>query len=132
MLAVDTNVLMRYLRNDDPRQSAAARALIDEADEPLMVGPEVLAEVYWLMKRLLGKTRAEAVIVLHDILDNRNLAVVDAPFVETAIDAYAQGPAGFVDYLIAAMALSRGAASTFTFDRDAARHRSFRLLLSGD
>lgn len=135
MLAVDTNVLLRYLRNDDPAQSSAARRLIDEeasSTAPLQVGTEVLVELHWFMARRLKMPRGEIVTVLHDILDNANLRVVDATHVEAAVDAFAGGPAGFVDYLIAASARARGAEFTYTFDQDAARHEGFRLLTSGD
>ncbi len=131
MLAVDTNVLLRYLRNDDPAQSSAARRLIDEeasSTAPLQVGTEVLVELHWFMARRQKMPRGEIVRVFHDILDNANLRVVDATHVEAAVDAFASGPAGFVDYLIAASARARGAEFTYTFDRDAAQHESFRAL----
>ena len=135
MLALDTNVLLRYLRNDDPVQSPAARRLIDEeatAADPLLIGSEVLVELHWYMARRRKMSRAEIVVVLHEIMDNAHLRVCDTTHVEAAVDAYAVGPAGFVDYLIAATARARGAAHTYTFDRDAAEHESFRLLTSGD
>lgn len=135
MLAVDTNVLLRYLRNDDPAQSSAARRLIDEeatSTAPLLVGTEVLVEIHWYMVRRLKLSRGEIVRVLHEILDNANLRVADATHVEAAVDAFANGPAGFTDYLIAASARARGAEFTYTFDRDAAKHESFRALASGD
>ena len=135
MLAVDTNVVLRYLRNDDPTQSSIARRLIDEdttSADPLLVGPEVLVEIHWYMARRKKMSRAEIVAVFHDLLDNPHLCLGDAVHVEAAVDAFANGPAGFIDYLIAATARARGADVTYTFDRDAARHESFRLLTSGD
>ena len=131
MLAVDTNVLLRYLRNDDPAQSAIARRLIDEdstSAEPLLVGTEVLVELHWFMARRQNLARAEMVRVFHDLLDNAHLRIADATHVEAAVDAFADGPAGFVDYLIAATSRARGAEFTYTFDRDAAKHESFRAL----
>lgn len=135
MRAIDTNILLRYLRDDDLEQSARARRLIDEEaspNDPLLVGPEILVEINWFMARRSKLSRAEMVSVFHDILDNAHLRVADALAVEAAVDAFATGPAGFVDYLIAATARARGAEFTFTYDRDAAGHDGFRLLTSGD
>jgi predicted nucleic-acid-binding protein len=135
MRAIDTNVLLRYLRDDDVEQSARARRLIDEEaslSDPLLVGTEVLVEIGWYMARRLKLSRAEMVAVFLAVLDNAHLRVAEALAVEAAVDAFATGPAGFVDYLIAAAARARGAEFTFTYDRDAAGHDGFRLLTSGD
>lgn len=135
MLAIDTNVLIRYLTNDSPDQSRSAQRLIDEEAsraDPLLVGGEVLAETYWYLAKSRKLPRDTIAAILWALLDNAHLAVPDRTAVTAAVDAYQQGPAGFVDYLIAARARSHGADYTFTFDRDAAKHASFRLLSSGD
>lgn len=135
MLALDTNILLRYLRNDDARQGAAARHLIDDQTtdaDRLLVGGEVLAEFYWFFANKQKLSRQAIVELLWATLDNAHLAFSDETAITAAVDAYAQGPAGFVDYLIAAMARARGAEFTFTFDKDAAKHESFRLLSVGD
>ena len=130
MRAIDTNVLARYLRNDDPRQSPIARDLIDEAaaSDPLLVPNEVLVEIFWLLAKRQKFSRARIADSLWALLDNAHLAFSDRVAVSAAVDAYAQGPAGFVDYLIAATAQACGADYTLTFDREAAGHASFKLL----
>lgn len=130
MRAIDTNVLVRYLRNDDPRQSPIARDLIDEAaaSDPLLVPNEVLVEIFWLLAKRQKFPRARIADILWALLDNAHLAFSDRVAVSAAVDAYAQGPAGFVDYLIAATAQACGADYTLTFDREAAGHASFKLL----
>ncbi len=133
MIAIDTNILARYVRNDDPVQSAAARRLTDEdtgADDPLFVSNEVLVELYWLLSKRQGLSRASITDLYWALLDNAHLTFADRVTLSSAIDAYGQGPAGFVDYLIAAVAASQGAAFTYTFDRDAARHPTFKPLPS--
>jgi len=135
MLAIDTNVLARYLRNDDPRQSEAARRLIDEeatTAEPLLIVGAVLVEIFWLLKKYQRLPREAIADIFWALLDNAHLTFPDQTAIAAAIDAYAQGPARFPDYLISASALSLGADYTVTFDRDAARHTSFRLLTPGD
>ncbi|PIO98378.1 PIN domain-containing protein [Pleomorphomonas carboxyditropha] len=135
MRAIDTNVLVRYLRNDDPVQSPVARHLIDEAaggSDPLLVPNEVLVEIFWLLAKRQKFPRARIADILWALLDNAHLAFSDRVAVSAAVDAYAQGPAGFVDYLIAATAQACGADYTLTFDREAAGHASFKLLSAGD
>jgi predicted nucleic-acid-binding protein len=134
MIAIDSNVLARYVRNDDPVQSQTARRLIDETSEKslVLVVNEVLAEVYWLLAKRQKMSREAISAVFWALLDNTHLHFTDRAALAAAIDAYALGPAGFVDYLIAATALAQGAEYTATFDKDAARHEAFRLLSSGD
>lgn len=135
MRAIDTNVLVRYLRNDDPMQSPIARHLIDEAaaiSGPLLVPNEVLVEIFWLLAKHQKFPRVQIADILWALLDNAHLTFSDRVAVSAAVDAYAHGPAGFVDYLIAATAQACGADYTLTFDREAAGHASFKLLSAGD
>ncbi|MBS1181069.1 MAG: Pil-like protein [Proteobacteria bacterium] len=134
MRAIDTNVLVRYLRNDDPAQSPIARRLIDDeadASDPLLVPNEALVEIFWLLAKRQKFPRARIADILWALLDHAHLTFSDRVALSAAVDAYAQGPAGFVDYLIAATAQAGGAEYTLTFDREAAGSASFKLLSSG-
>ena len=52
MIAVDTNVLVRLLTGDEPKQEAAARSLF--ADQPVWIAKTVLLETGWVLRRLYG------------------------------------------------------------------------------
>jgi predicted nucleic-acid-binding protein len=131
VIALDTNVLLRYLLDDDPPQSAAARHLIDElcsTREPAFVHEIVLAEIVWVLRRRPVGTRRDIVHTLRKLLDHASLAFSDEAAFAAAIDAYEDGPADFAEYLVAASARARGAVPTFTFDEDAAKSPAFSLL----
>jgi predicted nucleic-acid-binding protein len=133
VIALDTNVLLRYLLDDDAPQSGAARRLIDETcspRDPAFVHEIVLAELVWVLGRRRSTGRPIIARTLRHLLDHAHLAFADEATFAAAIDAYEDGPADFAEYLIAASARSRGAAPTVTFDEDAARSPAFALLRS--
>ena len=131
MIALDTNVLLRYLLGDDQSQSAAARHLIDEVcspREPAFVHEIVLVEIVWVLRRTRFGARRDIVQTLRKLLDHASFVFSDEAAFAAAIDAYEDGPADFAEYLVAASARTRGAAPTVTFDEDAAKSPAFSLL----
>jgi predicted nucleic acid-binding protein len=63
MLAVDTNLIVRYLTGDHPEQAAKARALIDHSD--IFIAMSVLLETEWVLRRGYGYSSAEIGRALH-------------------------------------------------------------------
>ena len=95
MKAVDTNVLARYLLNDDPVQSPrAAQALA----EPSYVSDTVLVETAWLLASRYCIGRALLAETLTDLLHLPAIAVSDPALVAWAIERFAQG-ADFADMM---------------------------------
>ena len=133
MVAIDTNVLLRYVVDDGDPQRKLAIACIDQRcspASPAFVSLIVLVEFVWVLTRLLKRNRADIITVVTDLVDNEHLRFEHVAAVETVIEDYAQGRADFADCLIAAMARANGASPTLTFDTDAAREPGFELLLS--
>lgn len=131
MIAVDTNILLRYVLDDEERQGRAARRLIDEqcsSENRAFVHEVVVAELVWVLRRRGEDARADIARTLRNILDNAHLAFRDFDALAAATDAFEEGPADFADYLIAAAAIAAGAATTYTFDRNAARSPVYTLL----
>jgi predicted nucleic-acid-binding protein len=131
MIAVDTNVLLRYVLDDDSRQSAVARHLIDETCSPAapaFVHDVVIAELVWVLGGRKGGRRADIARMCRDLLDNPHLRFRDEHGLSAAIDAFETGPADFAEYLIAAQSRNLGASPTFTFDREAGRSPGFALV----
>ena len=77
MIALDTNVLVRFLLNDDPHQSAAARALLAElsADRPGFVCREVVVELSWVLERAYGFSRDRIATVLEELAGTEELRI---------------------------------------------------------
>ena len=103
MIALDTNVLVRYLVEDDARQTAQAAALIERAiadDESLYVSDVVVCETVWVLSVAYKVGRKEIVAVLRNLFRARHLAFETVEQLIRALDAYEAGKGDFADYLI--------------------------------
>lgn len=130
MIALDTNVLVRYLVQDDATQAQIASDVIDglsEADQGF-VGREVLIELVWVLERAYGFSRMEIANALDGLLAAIELVIENADDLGLAIELYRNDGYGFADMMIAAAARRVGARELVTFDRKAARLRGVRLL----
>jgi predicted nucleic-acid-binding protein len=131
MIGLDTNVLVRYLVDDEPRQSRRARQVVQRArskSEQIFLSQIVLCELVWV---LAGAYRADS----RDILQTLNRLADDPSFVlesrdrvRRAIDRLATGKADFSDYLLGEAAADTGAQVTLTFDRALRDEVGFTLL----
>lgn len=130
MIALDTNVLVRYFAQDDARQSAAATRLMERtlsATTRGFVSLVALLETVWVMEsRYAADTRTVADIVI-DLLDSASVEVQDAAAVGRAIQRYALGDVDLHDCLIVALAEQRKA-RVVTFDAKAAKRLGMELL----
>ena len=130
MLALDTNVLVRYLAQDDARQSAAATRLIEQRLGPAergFVSPVALLETVWVMESRYGADAALVSDILADLLDAAALEVQDAGAVRAALQRYRKGGVDLHDCLIVSLAELRKA-RVVTFDAKAARRFGMELL----
>lgn len=131
MIALDTNVLARYVVGDEPRQTAAARRLIESSctnEAPGVVSLVVLCELVWVLVQGYGYRRDQVALVLRRLLAAQDLAVERSDLAWQALNLYEEGPADFSDYVIGLSGRSEGAESTCTFDRRAAKSPLFRLV----
>jgi predicted nucleic-acid-binding protein len=128
MIALDTNVLVRFLIEDDKPQSARAARLIQKAtegDESLFVSDIVLCELVWVLSTSYRVQRAEIVATLGRLVQAKQLAFADAERVRRTTDAYATGGGDFADYLIREHARDAGCSAVATFDRALLKDKSF-------
>ena len=130
MIALDTNVLVRFLVTDDAEQSAAAVALIERAitaDATLYLSEIVVAETVWVLSRSYRFTRAEIAAILHRLLAARHLVFGRGERITRALHHFETGKGDFADYLIAEDARAAGADQIATFDRALLREPGFVL-----
>ena len=123
MIAVDTNVLVRYLVGDDAEQANAARALLERLtpEHPGFICSEVAIEVVWVLEWAYGFTRVQIAGVLVELITTDSIVVEAADDMARVVYAYRQGGVGFADRMILAAAEREGAAPLYTFDRQFAR-----------
>ena len=123
MIGIDTNVLVRYIAQDDPVQSRRATALIErECSEsnPGFVGLVVLAEVVWVAASCYSASRGEQCKIIRRVLETRQLIVQEAEIVWQALRLFEHGKADFADCLVERTATAAGCERTVTFDKSAA------------
>ena len=131
MIALDTNVLVRFLVQDDPLQAQAATKVIDQLTDESQgfVSREVLIELVWVLERAYRLGRAEIAVALDGLLSATELDIEGSDEVAPALELYRNDGFGFADLMIAAAARRAGAAELVTFDRKAARFSGVRLLV---
>lgn len=124
VIGLDTNVLVRYLAQDDRAQAARAVRLVERElteREPGYISLVVLVETCWVLKRLYGATPIELRVTVRDLLDTRQFAVEHRTVIVHALARLGEGAGDLADALIAQLALAAGCKRTFTFDRSAAK-----------
>lgn len=130
MIALDTNVLVRYLAQDDARQSAAASRLIEQtlnAANRGFISLVALLETVWVMESRYDADPSNVAAILADLLDAASLEVQDATAVRAAVLRYASGGVDLHDCLIVSLAEQRKA-RVVTFDGKAAKRLGMELL----
>jgi len=124
MIGLDTNILVRYIAQDDPAQSAKAAALIERrltAENPGFISLVAMAEIVWVLDRAYGLDDQEIAAVVERILQIDVLVVESEQEVFAAMIALKEGAGSFAGALIGALGAKAGCAHTLTFDRKALR-----------
>jgi predicted nucleic-acid-binding protein len=130
MIGLDTNVLLRYVVQDDARQSPIATQLIEATlsdDEPGWIATVVLCELVWVLEGPYNYARNAIAATLQRLLEIARFRVEEPSIAWRALDAYRNG-ADFSDAMIALGNEREGCAYTATFDRGAAKLKQVRLL----
>ncbi len=115
MRAVDTNVLVRLMTRDDPRQVAIAEAFVaDGAWVPCLA----VAEASWVLESVYECDSAAIATAIEMLLKHAQLSVQDSEVVESALVKYRQHQrVGFSDCLMVEIARKAGHTPLGTFDR---------------
>ncbi len=130
MIGLDTNVLVRYLTQDDPVQSLKATEIIERRLTPRNPGflsIVTMVETVWVLERAYGLTAQEIAAAVERILQVEVLVVENEQEVFAAMVALKQGQGAFADALIAELGARAGCIHTLTFDKKALRLPAFRL-----
>lgn len=131
MTGLDTNVLVRYLTQDDPKQSPLATDFIEttlSAESPGYVNQVVLCELIWVLEECYQQSREDISRVLNQLLQVVEIHLEDGDTVRLAMADFRDGKADFSDHLLARRNLANGCLTTYTFDKKAATSPGFTLL----
>lgn len=131
MIGLDTNVVVRYLTQDDPKQAAIATRLFEHTlsiDKPGFVSLVTLCEIAWVLADCYEAGKDRIRLVLEGLLGSKQVLVEDAELVWKALRAWEKSQADFSDALLGQVALARGCEKVVTFDKAASRVAGFQLL----
>jgi predicted nucleic-acid-binding protein len=131
MTGLDTNVIVRYLTQDDPLQSPLARQFIEDwltEEDPGFISLVATVETVWVLQSSYGFGDEEIAAAIERLLQADVLVVENEQEVFTAMIALKEGYGSFADALIGALGAKAGCSRTLTFDRKALRLPGFELL----
>jgi len=129
MIGLDTNVLVRYLAQDDPTQSQQATEIIERRLSPLNPGflsVVAITETAWVLERAYGLSDLAVAAAIEQVLQSDVLVVESEQEVFAAMIALKEGRGAFADALIGALGARAGCSATLTFDQRALRLPGFQ------
>ena len=130
MIGLDTNVLVRYLAQDDPVQSPLATDVIEfrlTERNPGFISIVAMFETVWVLDRAYGLAEDAIAAAVERMLQADTLVVENEQEVFTAMIALKEGGGSFADALIGALGAKAGCSRTLTFDKTALRLPGFEL-----
>ncbi len=126
MIALDTNILLRYFLKDHEEQHMAASALFAASEEnAFFISHIVLCEMVWVLTARYRLSRDEIAHILYYMLETREFIVENQPAVQSALHRYQHEKADFADFLIASSAHQHGCRAVATFDQKALQSDGF-------
>ncbi|MHB1814112.1 MAG: PIN domain-containing protein [Steroidobacteraceae bacterium] len=131
MAGLDTNVLARWIVDDDPRQAARVKRLFEAAvarESPLFVPSTVMLELEWVLRSRYRFDKSTVLGAYNALLETQELEFQDEPAIERALSFYRQNSADFADCLHAGQCGSARRVPMITFDRRASRIPGVELL----
>lgn len=131
MKALDTNVLVRYLVQDDPTQGRKAATYIEAAAsvaEQILIGNIVLCETVWVLESAYGYLKSEIEAVIEKLLQSSTFQFEAKDIVWAAFEEYRAARVDFADCLLGRVHASLGAEPTATFDTALRTLSTFRVL----
>lgn len=131
MPALDTNVLVRYVVQDDSGQRAAAKRLIGRCvaeGQSLFVPVTVTLGLEWVLRASFGYVKDDVLQALSNLFSAAELTFESERALEVALQLYREGSADFADCLHIALATEAGEQPLWTFDKGAAKVIGAQLL----
>jgi predicted nucleic-acid-binding protein len=130
MIGLDSNILIRYLTQDDPVQSAKATEIIQQRlteENPGFISVVAMVETVWVLDRAYDLSIQEIAAAVERMLQTAVLVVENEQEIFTAMIALKEGKGSFADAVIAALGSRAGCSYTLTFDRKALRLSGFKF-----
>jgi predicted nucleic-acid-binding protein len=133
MIGIGTNVIVRYIVQDDLKQAKAATKLIEKScstDNPGYINHIVLCELVWVLRRNYKLDKASICQVIEQIMRTDRIVIEDIQIVWKALETFKESKADFADCLLGQRNLQVGCQYTATLDDAASATNGYKHLLS--
>ncbi|MEA3467030.1 MAG: type II toxin-antitoxin system VapC family toxin [Thermodesulfobacteriota bacterium] len=131
MIGVDTNILVRYITQDDEEQSGIATEFIENYclhGNKIFVNHLVICELVWVLKKCYKLSKPKTINVIQHILQISQFSIENAQIIWQALTDYKKGSADFADYVVGRTNIFNNCDETMTFDKKAGTSKGFTLL----
>jgi predicted nucleic-acid-binding protein len=133
MIGIDTNVIIRYIVQDDPEQAKVATKLIEQScslDNPGYINHIVLCEIVWVLRRNYKLDKQSICQVIEQIMRTDKLMIEDIQLVRKALETFKETKADFAGCLLSQRNLQAGCRYTATLDDAASVTKGYKHLLA--
>ena len=133
MIGIDTNILVRYITQDDKLQSGVATDFIENYcsnGNKIFVNHLVICELVWVLKKCYKLSKQKTINVIEHILQISQFCIENAQVIWQALTDYKRGSADFADYVVGRTNTFNNCEETITFDKKASKSNGFSLLKS--
>lgn len=127
MIGIDTNILVRYLTQDDIEQAKTAESLLDKyltKPKSVFVNNIIICELIWILDRGYKYSKDQIIKVVRQILSTEEFAFENQNVLWLALEQFEKKRLDFSDALIGQLNKNKGCESTFTFDKAALAENS--------
>jgi len=117
---IDTNLLVRYLTDDDPQKAKAVDTLLNRANKgelKILISSVVVAELVWVLESFYKLAAAEITELVEAILNTPGVDIQDKWIIKAALKIYRSKEIDLVDAWIIEFAKAKGAKRIYTFDK---------------
>jgi predicted nucleic-acid-binding protein len=132
VIGLDTNVLVRYVTQDEQTQSSIVNKLMKEAEEKnqfLWISLITICELVWVLESCYNQSKEQIIEVLNTLLQITQIKIEHQAVVyEALIDFNKHKNIDFSGCLIGRHNQTNECIHTFTFDKSAAKLQTFELL----
>ena len=128
MIGLDTNILVRYLAQDDAKQSAIVTKLIEgslDKEGYYFINHIVLCELVRVLQRAYKVNKKQIVEIIEQLLQTSQFTCQSPDIIWKALKNYKNGTADFADYMTSAININQGCKHTLSFDKKALKSGNF-------
>ncbi len=131
MIGIDTNILVRYITQDDELQSGIATEFIESYcsnGSKIFVNHLVICELVWVLKKCYKLSKPKTINVIEHILQISQFSIENAQVIWQALTDYKKGSADFAGYIVGRTNIFYNCDETITFDKKVSKSKGFALL----